>query len=123
MTQAIIQNKREAIKKARQRAADIRYKAMRDQYANPCCHACGFRYPPIVHLHHVKPLGETGKDSNDLVWLCPNCHAMVHEIRRCYFSKRRVSNLEMRLSHLDYWLDSECPKDVSQKLLDIARRS
>ena len=35
----------------------------------------------------------------------------------------RVSNLKLRLSHLDYWLGDVCSPDVAAKLIDIARRS
>lgn len=123
MTQAIIQTKKQEIAQARKRAKTVRYKAMNDPFAHPCCVACGFGYPPIVHLHHVQPLGETGKDTPDLVWLCPNCHAMVHEIIRIYYSKRRANNLQMRLSHLEYWLDRECSDERWKKLSEIAKKT
>ena len=34
-----------------------------------------------IHIHHVKPISEMQGDCpdiNDLVPLCPNCHAIVH---------------------------------------------
>lgn len=111
------------IKSARKRAARVRQKSMSDPVANPCCCACGFSYPPIVHMHHVYPLAETEQPIDECIWLCPNCHAMVHEIRRVRYSKGRVSNLKLRLSHLDYWLGDVCSPDVAAKLIDIARRS
>lgn len=55
------------------------------------CVACGFDFEKtygehgvgFIHIHHIKPLGEIGKEYSldpirDLVPLCPNCHAMVH---------------------------------------------
>ena len=36
-----------------------------------------------IHVHHLKPLSEIREGyevdpANDLVPLCPNCHAMIH---------------------------------------------
>ena len=35
-----------------------------------------------IHIHHTKPIGQsigqTTPDINDLIPLCPNCHAIVH---------------------------------------------
>lgn len=112
-----------AIQSARKRASRIRQKSMSDPVANPCCCACGFSYPPVIHLHHVYPLAETNQPVDECVWLCPNCHAMVHEIRRVRYGRRRATNLMVRLSHLDYWLVDVCPPEVAAKLLDIAKRS
>jgi predicted HNH restriction endonuclease len=37
----------------------------------------------FIHVHHIKPLNETGETlvdpKTDLIPLCPNCHAMVHK--------------------------------------------
>lgn len=108
---------------ARKRAAKIRYQAMHDKYANPCCQACDFCYPPVVHGHHIRPVAETNGASDELIWLCPNCHAMVHEIKRVYHSQRKASNLEMRVSHLSYWLTDVCPSHIAKKLCEIAERT
>lgn len=56
------------------------------------CRACGFdfgaRYGELgagfIHVHHTRPLGEvrTGYSvdpKRDLVPVCPNCHAMLHQ--------------------------------------------
>ena len=118
MTQAITQ-----VKEARKRAASIRRKAMTDPVANPCCSACGFSYPPVMQGHHVHPIAESEIISDEIVWLCPNCHALVHEIRRVYYSAKRVNNLRMKVSHLDYWLYEVCPQPVMEKLISIAKRT
>lgn len=60
------------------------------------CVACGFdfadRYGDLgkdyIHVHHVNPLknvtGEYEVDPvNDLVPVCPNCHAMIHRVDPC----------------------------------------
>lgn len=55
------------------------------------CHICGFNFESIygergkgfIHVHHIVPLSEIRKDyeidpTNDLIPVCPNCHAMLH---------------------------------------------
>lgn len=55
------------------------------------CFICGFNFKSaygdtgdgFIHVHHLKPLSEIGKESeldaiNDLRPVCPNCHAMIH---------------------------------------------
>ena len=37
----------------------------------------------FIHVHHVTPISSKGKDytldiANDLIPVCPNCHAMMH---------------------------------------------
>ena len=37
----------------------------------------------FIHVHHLIPLNEIGKEyivdyKNDLIPVCPNCHAMLH---------------------------------------------
>ena len=57
------------------------------------CKICGMdfgkRYGALgegfIHVHHLKPLHTIGKDytvdyKNDLIPVCPNCHAMIHRI-------------------------------------------
>lgn len=56
------------------------------------CSVCGMNfeqvYGPIgkdfIHVHHIKPIAQIGKEYeidpvNDLVPVCPNCHAMLHK--------------------------------------------
>jgi len=56
-----------------------------------CCLACGFdfnaQYGPLangyIHVHHLTPISQLGPDyvinpTQELVPLCPNCHAMAH---------------------------------------------
>lgn len=55
------------------------------------CIVCGFNFEDIygeigrdfIHIHHLKALNEIGEEyivdyKNDLVPVCPNCHAMLH---------------------------------------------
>lgn len=59
---------------------------------NGCyCHVCHLDFEKtygelgkgFIHVHHIKPLSEIGSEyvvdyKNDLIPLCPNCHAMIH---------------------------------------------
>lgn len=56
----------------------------RDKYT---CKSCGFWFEKrIVHVHHLDPLSEqrgvVKTKPGDLVTLCPNCHALAHDILR-----------------------------------------
>jgi len=55
------------------------------------CKGCGLNFGDFygehgrgfIHVHHIKPLSESGETKidpkTDLIPLCPNCHAMVHK--------------------------------------------
>jgi 5-methylcytosine-specific restriction protein A len=58
------------------------------------CAVCSFDFEGLygaigkgyIHVHHVVPLADIGKEYvvdpiNDLVPICPNCHAMIHSTR------------------------------------------
>lgn len=58
------------------------------------CQVCGLNFQSFygeigksfIHVHHIKPLSEIGEEykidpENDLVPVCPNCHAMIHKNR------------------------------------------
>jgi hypothetical protein len=54
----------------------------RDKYR---CLACGFHYEKrIVHVHHLDPLAEQEgvieTKPKNLITLCPNCHALAHDL-------------------------------------------
>ncbi|HEY3855650.1 MAG TPA: HNH endonuclease [Verrucomicrobiae bacterium] len=57
------------------------------------CAACGFDFAraygdfgkDFIHVHHIIPIGKIGKlydvdPKEDLIPVCPNCHAMIHRI-------------------------------------------
>jgi len=61
------------------------------------CSVCGFNFEEtygeigigFIHVHHLKPLSEIGKDYKlnpitDLRPICPNCHAMIHQRSPAY---------------------------------------
>lgn len=52
-----------------------------------CCYVCGMNFEDVygeigrdfIHVHHIKPLAGNGQDiSENLIPVCPNCHAMLH---------------------------------------------
>lgn len=60
-------------------------------YHGAVCQCCGFDFEKtwgehgkgFIHVHHIRPLRTLGPDYqidpvNELVPLCPNCHAMIH---------------------------------------------
>lgn len=60
-------------------------------YHGTSCIICGFSFARnygdigkgFIHVHHLRPLADIGKEYkvdpvNDLIPLCPNCHAMIH---------------------------------------------
>ena len=61
------------------------------------CKICGFNFAKVygaigegyIHVHHIKPLSEIGENYevdplNDLIPVCPNCHAMLHRQKPAY---------------------------------------
>ncbi len=59
------------------------------------CFVCGFNFESIygnlgrnyIHVHHIKPLSEISAEyelnpHEDLRPVCPNCHAMIHRVKR-----------------------------------------
>lgn len=59
-----------------------------ERYGNKFeCIVCGFNFEDkygeigrgFIHVHHINPLADKGKDiSDNLIPVCPNCHAMLH---------------------------------------------
>ena len=58
------------------------------------CQICGFSFKDVYgelgdkfcHVHHIEPVSETGGEvitdpTQDLIPVCPNCHAMLHRQR------------------------------------------
>jgi len=69
------------------------------------CMACRFNFEAeygqhgkgFIHVHHIKPLNETGETlvdpKTDLIPLCPNCHAMVHKNKNHTLSLNELKEL------------------------------
>ncbi|SMB89949.1 5-methylcytosine-specific restriction enzyme A [Desulfonispora thiosulfatigenes DSM 11270] len=62
------------------------------EYHGSDCIVCGFSFGKVygdfaegfIHVHHVTPLSEINAEykvdyKNDLIPVCPNCHAMLHK--------------------------------------------
>lgn len=58
------------------------------------CFICGFNFEAVygdigkdyIHVHHIIPISRIGKTyevdpKNDLIPVCPNCHAMIHKYK------------------------------------------
>ena len=100
----VTRNLRERDRVARERCIAI-YRARHQ--GRIICLACkidfGKRYGPLgegyIHIHHLNPLAEAKgprlvSPEIDLVPLCPNCHAMVHQTRPPLTIARLVELLE-----------------------------
>ena len=55
------------------------------------CAQCGWHeVPEVLHVHHLRPREYGGGDEpENLIVLCPNCHAVAHKILR-ESSKRAI---------------------------------
>ena len=101
----ITTNRRERSPKARSEA-ETHYRALNG--GRLCCQGCGIdfglTYGPrgdgFMHFHHKAPLAKAKEErpvsgAEDLVPLCPNCHAMVHRGEVLW----SVSDLQAQLGH------------------------
>jgi 5-methylcytosine-specific restriction endonuclease McrA len=60
------------------------------------CFACQCHFPPILNNHHIKAVANGGESwVENLVRLCPNCHALVH-----WANKRKRDSVPERIEHL-----------------------
>ena len=69
------------------------------------CKGCGLNFGDFygehgrgfIHVHHIKPLSESGETKvdpkTDLIPLCPNCHAMVHKNKNHTLSLEELKDL------------------------------
>lgn len=82
--------KKQIVVNAYERSAKAR--AICIQHYGLNCSVCGLNFEEtygeigigFIHVHHLKPLSEIGKDYElnpitDLRPVCPNCHAMIHQ--------------------------------------------
>ena len=86
--QSVLVNKYERNTKARERCIE---------HHGVICKACDFDFEEnygevgegFIHVHHIKPVSEIGETYevdpiNDLIPVCPNCHAMIHKRKPPY---------------------------------------
>jgi hypothetical protein len=58
------------------------------------CYVCGFSIHIALRVHHVVPASLGGTDEiENLVLLCPNCHALVHVLSSKRFIDKDLSGL------------------------------
>jgi 5-methylcytosine-specific restriction enzyme A len=94
-----------------ERNADARLKCI-EQYGYHCA-VCSFDFEKnygsigekYIHVHHIIPLAEVKEEYtldpiNDLVPVCPNCHAMIHRFQS-------VLSIEQLIKHLKKFHKSE----------------
>lgn len=74
------------------------YRAKAIEIYGTVCQACQFDFAAkygelgrgYIHVHHVRPISETGPTridpATDLTVLCPNCHSMVHRKKKVTLS-------------------------------------
>ena len=73
-----------------------------ERYGNKYeCIVCGINFEKVygeigrefIHVHHINPLSANGEDvSNNLIPVCPNCHAMLH--RHLKYAARDYKDLQ-----------------------------
>ncbi len=83
--------KKQIVVNSYERNPDARKRCLKEHGYD--CKVCGFNFEEkygdigknFIHVHHTKPLSEIGEeyevDPNDLIPICPNCHAMLHKKR------------------------------------------
>ena len=67
------------------------------KHFGPKCQICDFDFSSVygdsmegfIHVHHLEPLSEIGEKykvnpTEDLIPVCPNCHAVIHSRRPAY---------------------------------------
>ena len=60
----------------------------------------GSQYDKIIHVHHITPLSEVTEQyqvdpENDLLPVCPNCHAVIHKNRPA-LTKEQIYDLKKK---------------------------
>lgn len=71
------------------------------------CAVCGFSFSPAIARHHILPVSQGGNNNTDnLIWLCANCHAVIHSLKkglaRNYFDNHQMirANKQLRWVNL-----------------------
>ena len=79
-----------------ERNRDLRNKKIRECKGDCRCSICGFNFEEIygdigknfIHVHHLHALSDIGTahkvSLDDLILVCPNCHAMLHHRNPMY---------------------------------------
>jgi hypothetical protein len=65
--------------------------AVQDQLLVDAMHRCCLcpEHPDVIDLHHIVPICEDGPNTEDnLIVICPTCHAKIHRLRTRYTSRQ-----------------------------------
>lgn len=86
---------RQVIQTSYERSPEARKRCL--SYYGFSCRICWFNFEQYfgetgrgyIHVHHINPISEVGKEYNvdpinDLIPVCPNCHAMIHAKRPAF---------------------------------------
>jgi len=78
------------------------------------CYVCGYSLLSVLVIHHVKPVSEGGSNElENLVVLCPTCHAVVHTLLRNSIRDKHHKNLEIGRELECHFLKHQVEKLVS----------
>lgn len=102
------------VKQSRIRSAQPKVKRELINTGSKSCRICGYGCTPILHLHHIKDVQYGGDNSpENIVLLCPNCHAIVHT----FMSDR--AEKEYGLEYLVQWINANLPAEGIQTLREL----
>jgi predicted HNH restriction endonuclease len=98
---------------------DSKARAKCIEYYGTKCFICKFDFEEVygevgkgfIHVHHLKPLSEIEDEYevdpiNDLIPVCPNCHAIFHK-RRPSYSIEEIQNFISKHKTYNKYLDDE----------------
>lgn len=94
----------------------------RKYYDNFTCQACGFHYNNIiVHAHHLTPFNEKKglriSKIEELITLCPTCHALAHHILNKDKSPKLRNNVEILIKEINKKLKASFPKSTLKSFI------
>lgn len=79
------------------------------------CEVCNLFCPPIITIHHKIAVKDGGDGfPENLICLCPNCHAVIGEIQR--MQRKYILGNE----YLDEWVYQTFGIEIGDKLMAIA---
>jgi len=78
------------------------------------CYVCGCSFLRVLAIHHLKPISEGGNSELDnLVVLCPTCHAVVHILLRNKIQNKYAQNLAIAGELEDHFMKRHVLKIVN----------
>lgn len=81
------------------------------------CYICRMENSNLLEVHHIVPIKDGGDGSfENMVLLCPNCHAIVHNCIRC-MNEKSVQKWCMQ-----DWIDEFWSKNQHDRFSDICKK-